>query len=138
LPESAASALDAKPWAHEAAQRALTDHFRRTGGRAEVLPGAAAGSFRIRYQIAGSPLVSIIIPARAPDSATPLESCLRSLAKTGYSRFEIIVVSDFHDLPGWVRQLPIAERVRWHAYGPAGRFNLPDRIASGAAVARGE
>ncbi len=138
LPESAASALDAKPWAHEAARRALADHFRRTGEHAEVLPGAAQGSFRIRYQIAGSPLVSIIIPARAPDAATPLESCLRSLAKTGYSRFEIIVVSDSHDLPGWVRQLPIADRVRWQPHGQAGRFNLPDRIASGAAVARGE
>ena len=62
MPESAASALDAKPWAHEAARRALADHFRRTGEHAEVLPGAAQGSFRIRYQIAGSPLVSIIIP----------------------------------------------------------------------------
>jgi len=138
LPESAASALDAKPWAHEAARRALADHFRRTGEHAEVLPGAAQGSFRVRYQIAGSPLVSIIIPARGPDAAAPLESCLRSLAKTGYSRFEIIVVADSPDRPGWVRQLPIAERVRWQPHGPAGTFNLPDRIASGAAVARGE
>ena len=138
LPESAASALDAKPWAHEAARRALTDHFRRTGEHAEVLPGAAQGSFRIRYGIAGSPLVSIIIPARSPDAAAPLESCLRSLVKTRYQRFEIVVVSDSHAVPGWVRQLPIADRVRWQPHGTTGGFNLPERIASGAAVARGE
>ena len=97
LPESAASAIDAKPWAHEAAHRALADHFRRTGERAEVLPGATQGSFRIRFQIAESPLVSIIIPARAaargnaarilpPESREHGIPAVRDRRRLGYAR----------------------------------------------------
>ena len=139
LPESAASALDAKPWAHEAARRALADHLERTGQDAEVLPGAASGSFRIRYRIRGSPLVSIIIPTRESSAAeTPLKLCLQSLVNTHYARFEIVIVSDTRDVPNWIGDLSIANRIRWEALEQRDGFNFSEKINSGAAIARGE
>lgn len=139
LPESAASALDAKPWAHEAARRALADHLQRTGQQADVLAGAASGSFRIQYEIKGSPLVSIIIPTRGSSSAAaPLHACLQSLVKTRYSRFEVVVVSDCEEAPAWIHALSIAEGIRWQPHPQTGSFNFAEKINAGAAAARGE
>ena len=45
LPESTASAGQAKPWALDAGRRALEDYVRRTGADAEVLPGAASPAY---------------------------------------------------------------------------------------------
>jgi GT2 family glycosyltransferase len=136
LPESAASARDAKPWAHESAKRALADHFARTGRRAQVLPGPASGSFRIRYAIEGTPLVSLIVPTRGdPD---PLQACLHSLRRTRYPHFEVVVVADEPAVPEWVRRLEIADRIRWHALAQPQGFNFSEKINAGATVARGE
>jgi GT2 family glycosyltransferase len=139
LPESAASALDAKPWAHEAAKRALADHLQRTGRDAEVLPGPASGSFRIRYKIVGSPLISILIPTRGdlrPGGA--LAACLASVAKTSYDRFEVIVVADDAVAPASIAGLSIADRIRWEICRQPSGFNFSEKINRGAAIARGE
>ena len=62
LPESTASAGQAKPWALDAGRLALEDYVRRTGSDAEVLPGGLPGVYRIKRRIRGTPLVSIVIP----------------------------------------------------------------------------
>jgi cellulose synthase/poly-beta-1,6-N-acetylglucosamine synthase-like glycosyltransferase len=139
LPESAASALDAKPWAHEAARRALADHLQRTGRDAEVLPGAAPGCFRIRHRIAGSPLVSIVIPTRGGHTPQdPLERCLASLASTRYERFEVIVVADGPAPLSSLARLSIADRIRWEACDQPAGFNFSEKVNRGAAAARGD
>jgi GT2 family glycosyltransferase len=137
LPESTSSDAAAKPWAHDAARRALADHLRRTGQDAEVLPGETPGSFRIRQHITGSPLVSIIIPTRASPT-TSLRTCLESLAKTRYPHVEVIVVSDGAHAPDWVTALAIGDRVRWLPLEQWDGFNFSGKINAGAAAARGE
>ena len=65
LPESTASAGQAKPWALDAGRLALEDYVGRTGADAEVLPGGFPGVYRVKRRIRGAPLVSIVIPTAA-------------------------------------------------------------------------
>ena len=92
--ESTASFADSKPYAHDAAIRAVTEHFRRTG-----LAQVEVARHRVLYRRAiyplppDQPLLSIIIPTR--DHASFLCRCLTSLvSKTAYRNFEVIVVDN--------------------------------------------
>jgi GT2 family glycosyltransferase len=62
-PASAAHDVGVKPWAHDAARRAVAEHVQRIGLQAVVddLPGCP-GTFRLRPALATEPLVSIVIP----------------------------------------------------------------------------
>jgi GT2 family glycosyltransferase len=92
-PQSAASGIQAKPYAHVAAKKAIEDYLRRNCIEAEVLDGACAGLYRVRRRIIGSPLVSIIVPTR--DQLKFLRRCIDSvLKKTSYDNYEIIVVNN--------------------------------------------
>jgi glycosyltransferase involved in cell wall biosynthesis/GT2 family glycosyltransferase len=92
---SLAAIVDAKPYAREAARRAIADHMRRcaVAGRAEPCPENAE-SHRFAYALpAELPLVSVIILTR--DRAQLLRQCVRSLReKTDYSPIEIIIVNN--------------------------------------------
>ena len=80
-PLSAASSQVAKPWAVEAGRRALEDALRRRARHGTVTPTAASGHFRVRYQIAGDPRVSVMVIARDPDArsrAAELETAVRA------------------------------------------------------------
>ncbi|MBA2623785.1 MAG: glycosyltransferase [Chthoniobacterales bacterium] len=94
-PGSLAEVPDAKPYAKEAARRALTDHLRRQGiaGRVEACPENKE-SHRVIYEVPNpAPLVTIIIPTR--DRATLLHRCIESLREvTDYPSFEILVVDN--------------------------------------------
>jgi GT2 family glycosyltransferase len=90
---SAAGSSEAKPWAHAAGYEAVRDTLVRRGEEGEVLPGAFAGARRIKRAIAGSPLVSIIIPFR--DGGALLDQCIRSIdEKAGYDRRELVLVDN--------------------------------------------
>jgi len=90
--ESAAGNTDAKPYAYDAAQRAITEAINRRGEPGKVtthLPGV----YQIRYQIKEQKLVSIIIPTK--DLADLLDVCLKSIfAKTSYRNYEVIVIDN--------------------------------------------
>ncbi len=63
------------------------------GQKGIVEDGALPGTFHIRYEIPGEPLVSIIIPNR--DNASVLENCIWSIRnKTTWKNYEIIVVEN--------------------------------------------
>ena len=68
---SAAGSMDAKPYAHVSAEKALNEALRRRGAGGDVKM-EAPGRFRVEYAIADAPLVSIIIPTR--NGAQLLES----------------------------------------------------------------
>ena len=68
-PDSAASSQLAKPWAIRAGQRALEEAVARRGLAAVVTSAGAAGHFRVRYQIAGAPITSILMPSPATERA---------------------------------------------------------------------
>ena len=92
---SLAAIPDAKPYAKEAARRALADHWARRGQPAVVVPCPEnTESHRVIHALPEpAPLVSIIIPTR--DRVRLLERCVESIrARTDYRPFEIIVVDN--------------------------------------------
>lgn len=91
--ESTASSVSAKPYIIDAAHRALSEHLERVGLKGEVLDGAAPSVYRIRYELIGEPMISIIIPNK--DHIEDLDKCLSSIySKSTYGNFEIIIVEN--------------------------------------------
>lgn len=90
---SVASGGDAKPYAYEAAKKALKSHLDRVGLNGNVYDGKFLGSYKIDYTINNNPRVSIIIPNK--DHMEDLKKCINSiLDKTTYKNYEIIVVEN--------------------------------------------
>ncbi len=84
---------DAKMYAYDSARRALADHLARTGLAGEVADGRFLGSYHIRYALAGSPEVAIIIPGK--DQVGVLKRCLDSiLSRTSYGNYRLVVVDN--------------------------------------------
>lgn len=90
---STASATSAKPYALDAAQRALRDHLVRRSIDATVETNDH-GYHLVRYALpAAPPLVSIIVPSK--DSADLLSSCLVSvIEQTSYPSWEMLIVDN--------------------------------------------
>jgi GT2 family glycosyltransferase len=100
---SAASVVDAKPYALQAGFRALQDHVRQKhADRAWVEDGLLPGTFRVRRRILGAPRVSLLIltnngaldlPGRGRFHMVDnlVDSILR---RTAYRNFEIVVVDN--------------------------------------------
>lgn len=90
---SAASELMAKPYALDAAKRAIKDYLDVQGVEAEVVDGLFPTSYRVKYRIKPNQKVSIIIPTR--DKVHLLKRCVNSiLEKTDYDDYEIVIVDN--------------------------------------------
>ena len=93
---STALATNEKQYVVEAARKAITEHFKRTSVKVELIhqPG---NHWRARYALPlPIPLVSLIIPTR--NGLTYLDRCVESiLKKTSYPNFEIIVADNGSD-----------------------------------------
>ena len=84
---------DSKQYAYESGKRALEAHLLRKGFRGEVVQTKDHGFYRIRYELAGNPLVSIIIPNR--EQRDMLERCVAAVrAHTRCVPYEVIVVEN--------------------------------------------
>lgn len=83
---------DSKRYAFDAGQKAVQSHLERLGVQAEVLTTEFLGFYRVKYQVEGEPLVSIIIPNK--DNVDSLDLCLKSIEKSSYKNYEIIVVEN--------------------------------------------
>ncbi len=101
VPESAASSAEVKPYAYEAARRAIEDYIKRNDISAERMDGLGLGLHRMRYRIAGAPLVSIIVsPANASGNANlwksdALANCIASIVRhTTYENYEVLYLDD--------------------------------------------
>ncbi len=144
LPESTASAGLAKPWAMDAGRLALEDYIKRNDLRAEVLPGPAAGVFRIKRAIRGTPLVSIIIPTagrlrrEGSREFDLLASCVRSIRQlTSWKEYELIIVAESAGLQP--ETLAALAGARHTIVTDAGApFNFSRKINLGASHANGE
>ncbi len=91
---TASDIAQAKPYALEAGRKALQSHLDRMGlcGTAELLQGCP-GAYRVRYQVQGNPLVSVLIPNK--DHLDDLRRCIDGLQqKAGKVAFEIIVIEN--------------------------------------------
>jgi O-antigen biosynthesis protein len=144
LPQSAASAGDAKPWALDAGRRALEDAMRRRETEAEVLPGAAQGLFRVRFRIQGQPLVSLVIPTIGKprqvggSRVDTLRMLVRSVRqKTSYPNYEFVIVADRGEVTPDVRRALEGANHRIIPYDADGPFNFSHKMNVGASHAGG-
>ena len=92
VPSSAASSIEAKPYAYARQLMAVEQHMRRRGLADVTAAFAEPDAIRVSWQPRGS-LVSVIIPTH--DNAQLLWRTLLSLqALTAYQNYEILVVDD--------------------------------------------
>jgi len=92
---SVASGIEAKPYAIEAAKGAVAEHLRKHGFEHFKIESTRAFEtiFRIRYQIMGTPKISIVIANR--DHAEDLRRCVTSVSeKSTYDNYEIVIVEN--------------------------------------------
>ena len=90
---STAADVAAKPYTVAAAKAALEAHLQRTGLEGIVEDSKLPTTYRIRYPIKGSPLISIIIPNK--DHAADLKKCIGSILNLStYRNFEIVIVEN--------------------------------------------
>jgi GT2 family glycosyltransferase len=144
LPQSTASAGDAKPWAMDAGHKALEDAVRRRGVNADVLPGAATGLYRVRFKIEGEPLVSLVIPTTGKPRriggarVDTLRTLVRSVRqKTSYPRYEFVVIADNGEVSDEVRRALDGSAHRIVPYHAGAAFNFSHKMNVGAAHAAG-
>lgn len=92
---SVASGIDAKPYVVAAAKGAVADHLRRHGFTHFQITSTRAFEtiFKIRYEIIGDPMISIVIPNK--EHAADLKRCITSiLEKSTYENYEIVIVEN--------------------------------------------
>ena len=142
IPSSAASGSQAKPWAYTAGKKALEAMLERSSypGRVEETPNP--GIYRVRRDLVGHPLISIIIVSAGTRIVTPsgslcvLENCIRSIEQlSSYRNYEIIVV-DGYDIPESTIQKIAAPKLQ--IVRCAEPFNFSMRINTGATKAKGQ
>ncbi|RYH68012.1 MAG: glycosyltransferase family 2 protein [Alcaligenaceae bacterium] len=135
--ESTAQSADAKPYAALAGERALNEHFQRTGIRAAV--EYIGSGYRVRYELPMAlPLVSLIIPTRNALELT--RQCISSIVeRTTYSNYEIILVdngSDDLDALAYFKTIETASNIR--VVRDDGAFNYAAINNRAVALAKGE
>lgn len=139
IPGSTAATSAGKPYTHEAGKRAVTAALQRRGVGGESQSGPFPNTYRVRRDIVGQPLVSILVPFR--DKAGLLDTCITSiLAKTDYANFEIVGVDNGSTDAATLRlmeRLPQRDaRVRFVRYDAPFNFSAINNFA--AKHARGE
>jgi len=137
---SLAAVPDAKPYAKEAARRAIDGHLRRKciAGRVEPCPENVE-SHRVVYELPSVlPTVSIVIPMR--DRVRLLERCLASIREqTDYPTIELIIVDNGSSEAASLEYLRAIElEMDAHIVRENGPFNFSRLINRGAAIAKGE
>lgn len=93
-PQSTAYSLSAKPYAAQAGERAVEEHFKRRGRPASVSWEAETGHYRIKFTLPeNKPLVSVLIPTK--DASQLLEKCLESIEeKSSWTNLELIILDN--------------------------------------------
>ena len=139
--QSTAAKFNAKPYATDAAQKALKEAILRRDEPGKVTARSNfPGVYTVRYQIKEPKLVSIIIPTK--DLADTLDVCLKSIfSKTTYDNYEVIVIDNGSTekktarcLATWQQQQP--KRFNYYPYDVP--FNYSQINNYGVEQARGE
>lgn len=90
---SVASGAAAKPYAYEAAKRAILASIERHGIQGvKVEDSRIIGLYKVTYPVKGEPKISIIIPNK--DHKKDLKRCIKSILKSTYKNYEIIIVEN--------------------------------------------
>ena len=139
--ESTAKKMDTKPYATNAAVKALEDTLVRRGEKGVVKPlENAPGFYTIRYEIEHHKKVSIIIPSK--DQAVLTDGCLSSIFNlTDYPDFEVILINNnsseqsFFDV---VNKWEEKEPNRFKLINDDGGFNFSRLMNKSAAESTGD
>ena len=135
--QSTASDATAKPYAQEAARRAVLEHLQRRGLAGDVVPSHGV-YLQTKYALtAEQPMVSIVIPTR--DQVSRLQKCLDSIFhKTDYSRYEVIVLdNESYDAETLEFLATLKKRERVRVDRVEGAFNYSRLNNRGVELARG-
>ena len=90
---SVASNISAKSYTVDAAKAALAEHLKRIGLKGKVLDSSILSTYKIQYDIDGSPLISIVIPNM--DHISDLKKCIDSITeKSTWHNREIVIVEN--------------------------------------------
>jgi GT2 family glycosyltransferase len=129
---STAAFFSEKSYAQDAGKLALEHAVQRRGLEAQVLGGKYPGTYRVKYQVRGEPLVSIIIPFK--DKPELLRMCLASiLEKSTWRNFELVAISNnssqaetFAEMEYWSSKDP---RVHFHDHNVPFNFSEINNFA---------
>ena len=89
--ESVAGNPDSKPYAYENGKKALEDYFERNKLNVNVYKHEIPGLYRIKY-INNNEKVTIIVKDKY--TKTELENCIKSIEKSTYKNYEILVLEN--------------------------------------------
>jgi O-antigen biosynthesis protein len=142
ISSSTASGSQAKPWAYTAGRKALEAVLERSSYLGYVEETLNPGIYRVRPNIIGSPLVSIIIPSTEQsvdisNSLCYLENCINSLKKiSSYYNYEIIVVGGDGISQSLLDTNQLAPNLHLISYTEP--VNCSKQINIGASIANGQ
>lgn len=139
IPASVSSSPNAKPYAIDAARRTRVAALERRGLSGSVVPVPQIPSyFRVKYEVQGTPLISIIIPTK--NNGSVLRRCLESIfLQTTYSTFEIVLLdngSTEAETVAYMNSLLPNERIKIIRHDAPFNFselnNIGSRVAKGS------
>ncbi len=133
LPQSTAAGGGAKPKAESVARRAVQDFVDRGRYPGRVEEGPVRGTHRVRFDIVGTPLVSIAIPSAGyktgpagGESWFVLDLVCSIRARTSYPNLEIVVADNGDFDPALTDELTrLGVRIVHYAGTP---FNLSEKM----------
>jgi GT2 family glycosyltransferase len=137
---SVASGIDAKPYAIAAAKGAVAEHLKNHGyEHFQIISTRAFETiFRIRYEIKGTPKISIVIANK--DHVEDLRRCVTSIRdKSTYDNYEIIIVennSQSEEIREYYKELEESDNISIVVY--KGEFNYSAVNNLGVAHAAGD
>ena len=135
--DSVAESVGAKPYVIEAAHRAISGHLERIGLKGKVEDTRIPSIYRIRYEIKGEPLVSILIPNK--DHRDDLKRCIDSIReKSTWKNLEIIIIENNSEEPETFRYYEELEGGRIRVIRYEGPFNYSAVNNFGFRESRGE
>lgn len=134
---STAANQQSKSYAFDAGVRVVQAHLDRVGVVAKAETTQNLGFYRVKYEISGKPLVSIIIPNK--DNIDSLDMCLKSIENSSYTNYEIIIVENNSEEEAtfeYYKTLP--EKIKLVTWKSNGVFNYSAINNYGAKFAKGE
>ncbi len=142
---SASAAMDAKPYATLAGQRAVQDHLDRTGVAARVDQGAEPGRYVLERELDPAVSVSVVIPTLGQSDVVfgrrrvlVVEAVRSLLAHTDHEDVEIVVVHDAPTPPDVLEALREVAGHRLVLVPYAKAFNFSEKMNLGVVSSTGE
>lgn len=89
---STSTDLAVKNYAIEAGKNALVEYLKRIGQKGGIEKTQYPGIYRTKMDLNQQPKISIIIPTK--DKVEILQNCLRSIEKSSYKNYEVVVVDN--------------------------------------------